>query len=64
MVNLLLGRGEVSPDRQGDSGQTLFSYTAKGECEGVVNPLLKREEVNLDKPEKSRPNAALFCYQV
>ena len=51
VVKILLGCGEVNPDKPDDDGQTPLSYAAWNGHEGVVKILLGREEVNPDRPD-------------
>jgi len=49
VVKVLLGRGEVDPDKPDNDGRTPLSIAVMNE--GVVKILLGREEVNPDKPD-------------
>ena len=49
VVKILLGRGEVNPDKTDKFGTTPLSAAAQNGHEGVVKRLLGREEVNPDK---------------
>ena len=49
VVKILLGRGEVNPDKPDNDGRTPLSFAAEYGHEGVVKMLLGREEVNPDK---------------
>jgi len=51
VVEILLGREDVDPDKPDDDGQTPLSHAAGNGHEGVVEILLGREDVNLDKPD-------------
>jgi len=51
VVEILLGREEVSPDKPDNNGWTPLSHAARKGNEGVVKILLGREEVNPDKPD-------------
>jgi len=53
VVEVLLGRQEVSPDTPDNDGRTPLSFAAVNGHEGVVKTLLKREDVNRDKPDNS-----------
>ena len=52
VVKILLGRGEINPDKLDDDGRTPLSHAARNGHEGVVKILLEREEVNLDRPDR------------
>ena len=60
-MRILLGRGEVNPDRKDDSGQTPLLYAAAYRREGVVKILLGRKEFNPEKPDNDGKNTALIC---
>ena len=49
VVEILLGREEVSPDRPDNDGRTPLSYAAENGDEGVVEMLLGRGETNPSK---------------
>ena len=51
VVNILLGREEVNPDKPDDGDWTPLTHAAESGHEGVVKILLAREEVNPDKPD-------------
>ena len=51
VVEILLGREEVSPDKPDNQGRTPLSHAAHCGNEEVVKILLGREEVNPDKPD-------------
>ena len=51
VVEILLERGEISPDKPNDNGETPFWGAAENGHQGVVKMLLRREEVNLDKAD-------------
>ena len=52
VVEILLGQGEINPDKPDNFGQTPLSHAAGNGHEGVVKVLLEREEVGPDKPDK------------
>ena len=49
VVEILLGQGEVNPDKPDNGGQTPLWFAAKNGHGRVVKILLEREEVNPDK---------------
>ena len=51
VVEILLKRGDVNPDKPGKDGQTPLGCAAWNGHEGVVKMLLERDEVNPDKPD-------------
>ena len=51
VMEILLGREEVNPDKPNGWGQTPLSYAAENGHEGVVKILLGREEVNSDSTD-------------
>ena len=51
VVEILLGQGEVNPDRPDNDGQTPLSYAAGNGHERVVKILLGRGEANPDGPD-------------
>jgi len=51
VVGVLLGRGEVNPEKPDNDGRTPLSYAAWYGHGGLVEILLRREEVNADKPD-------------
>ena len=51
VVKILLGRGEINPDKPDIGGQTPLLYAAQNGYEEVVKILLGRGEVNPDKPD-------------
>ena len=51
VVKILLGRGEINPDKPDNDGKTPLSHAGSSGHEGVVKILLEREEVNPDKPD-------------
>jgi len=52
VVKILLGQGEVNPDKPDRWGQTALSFAAENGHEGVVKILLGQGEVNPDKPDR------------
>ena len=50
VVNILLGRREICPDKPDTEGRTPLSYASWGGHEGVIKILLGREDVNPNKP--------------
>ena len=52
VVEILLGREDVDPDKPDNNGRTPLSFAAGSGHEGVVKILLGREEVNPDKPDR------------
>jgi len=50
-VQLLLGRGDVNPDKSDKDYLSPLGYAAQNGHEGVVQLLLGREDVNPDKPD-------------
>jgi len=52
VVKILLGRGEINPDKPDNGNRTPLSHAASYGHEGVVKMLLGREEVNPDKPDR------------
>jgi len=52
VVEILLGREDVDPDKPYDEGRTPLSDAARNGHEGVVEILLGREDVNPDKPDR------------
>ena len=51
VVEILLGQGEINPDKPDNNARTPLSYAAGNGHEGVVKALLRREEVEPDKPD-------------
>ena len=51
VVEILLGREDISPDRPGDEARTPLSHAALNGHERVVEMLLRQKEVNPDKPD-------------
>ena len=51
VVNILLGREEVDPDKPDDIGRTPLSYAAQEGHEGVVKTLLRLEGVDPARPD-------------
>ena len=51
VVEILLKRGDIIPDKPGNSGQTPLWNAALGGHEGVMKMLLKRKPVNPDAPD-------------
>ena len=51
VVKILLGRGEIDPDKPDNDGRTPLWQAAWNGHEGVVKILLGREGVNPDKPD-------------
>jgi len=60
VVEILLGQGDISPDKPGEDGQTPLCLAAWGGNEGVVKILLRRDEVNPDKPDNGG-RTPLWC---
>jgi len=52
VVKILLGRGDVNPDKPDEYGQTPLGFAAENGHEGVVEILLGRGDVNPDKPDE------------
>jgi len=52
VVKILLGRGEVTPDKANKFGKTPLSDAARNGHVEVVKILLEREDVNPDAPDK------------
>jgi len=52
VVKILLGRGEIIPDKANKFGQTPLLDASRNGHEEVVKILLGREEVNSDKPDE------------
>ena len=52
VVKILLGRGEINPDKPDDDGRTPLSHAARNGHEEVVKILLEREEVNPDRLDR------------
>jgi len=52
VVEILLGREDVNPDKPDDNDRTPLCYAAWNGHEGVVKILLGREDVNPDKPDR------------
>ena len=52
VVEILLGQGEVNPDKPDHDGRTPLSHAAGNGHEGVVKVLLGRGGVSPDKPDK------------
>ena len=67
VAEILLGRGEINPDKEDKYGQTPLLYAAWNGHEGVVKMLLGRQEVNPDKVDMVRRTplfyAALYGYE-
>ena len=51
VVEILLGQGEINPDKPDDAGRTPLWHAAGNGHEGVVKMLLGREEVNPNRAE-------------
>jgi len=51
VVEILLGRIEVNPDKPDKYGRTPLRWAAYNGHEGVVEMLLRRDDVNPDKPD-------------
>jgi len=51
VVEILLEREEVNPDKPDNNGKTPLSYAAWERHEGLVKILLRRKEVNPDKTD-------------
>ena len=52
VVKMLLGRGDVNPDKPGKDGQTPLPWAAEYGHAGMVDILLGRDDINPDKPDK------------
>ena len=67
MVKILLGRGEVNPNKKDSDGDTPLSCAVRRGHERVVEILLRRDEVIPNKPDNGgqtpRMNAASQGYQ-
>ena len=51
-MEILLGRDDVNPNKQGFFGQTPLWCATRNGHEGVVKILLGRDDVNPDKPDE------------
>ena len=60
VVEMLLGQGDIRPDKPGEDGQTPLWVAAWKGHEGVVKMLLGRDEVNPQKPDK-KGRTPLWC---
>jgi len=61
MVEMLLGREEVDPDKQDNDGRTPLSHAAGRGYEGVVKLLLRREDVNPNRPDNCDQTPLMFA---
>ena len=61
VVKILLGRGDINPDKPDIEDQTPLLYAAMNGHEGVVKILLGRYEVNPDKPAKYGQTPLLYA---
>ena len=51
VVNILLGQGDINPNKQGQFGQTPLSCAACNGHKGVVKMLLRRDDIDPDTPD-------------
>jgi len=61
VVEILLGREDVAPDKPDDDGQTPLSHAAWNGHSGVVKILLGREDVDPDKPDNNGQTPLSFA---
>ena len=59
-MKILLGRGDVNPNKPDSQGQTPLQCATQNGHEGVVKILLGRGNVNPNEPDK-RGRKALWC---
>ena len=52
VIEILLGREDIDPDKPGEAGRTPLLQAARNGHEGVVRMLLGRDDVNPDKPDE------------
>ena len=52
VIEILLGRKDIDPDKPGEAGRTPLWWAAHNGYEGVVKLLLGRDDVNPDKPDE------------
>ena len=61
VVEILLGRGEINPDKSDNRGRTPLSHAAGNGHSGVVEILLGRGETNPDRPDNDGQTPLSFA---
>ena len=63
VVKILLGEGEVNPDKPDDRGLTPLLYAARNGHKGVMEILLERQDVLPDKPDYDGRTPLMYASQ-